>query len=411
MEDEKKKKKYKKKKNKQQTKAAASAVDDTASSDTGGTCSVGTISGDQDNGSNIGVEDERASNANGSASVDIVKQHRLQEEARLRDMVKQLLYEKNSYIQRQAELEMKMKQLHSENDSWHQKEVGLEQRINQLLQENAALSFAEKKLLENIQCVEKEKLFLAEKENLSKETISTLNNEIARLKMQVLELEGAKTTLSQENMQVLDNLSTSQSRVQDLEKSLMTVVSPADVQNDVFEKENLNAEIEEAYALIGKLMTENAELVEKVNQLSIKLGQQAEVRNDTSVDILDNSYANPLYRFAEDMEDVSLATKSVELFGTGSKEDEQMVTDEMHSDYANVRHSSETTVSGEIVQIPLVENESHDVEAHAYVIAGDESVPLVDAPLIGAPFRLISFVTKYVSGADLVNKDSSNSLQ
>ncbi|CAO2839133.1 unnamed protein product [Amaranthus hypochondriacus] len=212
-------------------------------------------------------------------------------------------------------------------------------------------------------------------------------------------------------MQVLDNLSTSQSRVQDLEKSLMTVVSPADVQNDVFEKENLNAEIEEAYALIGKLMTENAELVEKVNQLSIKLGQQAEVRNDTSVDILDNSYANPLYRFAEDMEDVSLATKSVELFGTGSKEDEQMVTDEMHSDYANVRHSSETTVSGEIVQIPLVENESHDVEAHAYVIAGDESVPLVDAPLIGAPFRLISFVTKYVSGADLVNKDSSNSLQ
>ena len=48
---------------------------------------------------------------------------------------------------------------------------------------------------------------------------------------QVLELEGAKTTLSQENMQMLDNLSTLQSRVQDLEKSLLTVVSPADVQN------------------------------------------------------------------------------------------------------------------------------------------------------------------------------------
>lgn len=53
---------------------------------------------------------------------------------------------------------------------------------------------------------------------------------------QVLELEGAKTTLSQENMQVLDNLSTSQSRVQDLEKSLMTVVSPADVQNVCFKR-------------------------------------------------------------------------------------------------------------------------------------------------------------------------------
>lgn len=33
---------------------------------------------------------------------------------------------------------------------------------------------------------------------------------------------------------------------------------------DVSEKDNLNAQMEEAYALIGKLITENAELVEKV---------------------------------------------------------------------------------------------------------------------------------------------------
>lgn len=34
--------------------------------------------------------------------------------------------------------------------------------------------------------------------------------------------------------------------------------------------------------------------------------------------------------------------------------------------------------------------------------APDKEVPFTDAPLIGAPFRLISFIAKYVSGADLV---------
>ncbi|RLN21713.1 uncharacterized protein C2845_PM07G27980 [Panicum miliaceum] len=33
-----------------------------------------------------------------------------------------------------------------------------------------------------------------------------------------------------------------------------------------------------------------------------------------------------------------------------------------------------------------------------------DEVPFSDAPIIGAPFRLISFVARYVSGADLVNQ-------
>ena len=58
--------------------------------------------------------------------------------------------------------------------------------------------------------------------------------------------------------------------------------------------------------------------------------------------------------------------------------------------------------SGEIVQIPLDDTDVRDLESQA--IHGEENaVPISDAPLIGAPFRLISFVAKYVSGADLVN--------
>lgn len=62
--------------------------------------------------------------------------------------------------------------------------------------------------------------------------------------------------------------------------------------------------------------------------------------------------------------------------------------------------------AGEIVQIPLDENEVPDLELQVALNGERDSVPISDAPLIGAPFRLISFVSRYVSGADLVNKNS-----
>ncbi|KAL2927023.1 hypothetical protein RDABS01_022805, partial [Bienertia sinuspersici] len=227
---------------------------------------------------------------------------------------------------------------------------------------------------------------------------------------QVLELEGARDSLSHENKLLLDNISILQSRIQDLETSLRTVGSTADAQKDISEKDNMNTQMEEAYGLIEKLITENAELVEKVNELYMELGPRAVVPDVTSVDMPDNSTTDPVP--AKDIqEEFSLSAKSVH-FGTAPVGDEGAVADETNSDYANVvQHSSATTVSGEIVQIPLDENESQDLESQASVSAGDESVPLTDAPLIGAPFRLISFFANYVSGADLIDKGSSDSLQ
>lgn len=147
--------------------------------------------------------------------------------------------------------------------------------------------------------------------------------------------------------------------------------------------------------------------------LSMELGRQAVVPDVTSVDIPDSSTADPVSISTKDIqEDISLSTKSVKPFGTVSIGDEQMATDKMDLNYADVvQHSADATVSGEIVQISLDENESQDLEAQVSANAGGESVPLADAPLIGAPYRLISFVAKFVSGADLVDKGSSNSLQ
>jgi hypothetical protein len=86
--------------------------------------------------------------------------------------------------------------------------------------------------------------------------------------------------------------------------------------------------------------------------------------------------------------------------------------------------SNDTTITVDIDQVqklelhlPSLSEETvhplQDVEINEEVVASSdertEAVPLSDAPLIGAPFRLFSFVAKYVSGSDLVNQTSSKS--
>lgn len=61
----------------------------------------------------------------------------------------------------------------------------------------------------------------------------------------------------------------------------------------------------------------------------------------------------------------------------------------------------------ETMPLSLNANGEVDVESQVVVAGEDEvsaGVPLADAPLIGAPFRLVSFVARYVSGADLAAK-------
>lgn len=93
-------------------------------------------------------------------------------------------------------------------------------------------------------------------------------------------------------------------------------------------------------------------------------------------------------------------------------QDEPMLSNKRDADNSIVMSNSlRSDESGEIVQIPLDENEVQTSELQSGVTE-DESetaVPLTDAPLIGAPFRFISFVAGYVSGADLVDKNSTSS--
>ncbi|KAG0481683.1 hypothetical protein HPP92_012541 [Vanilla planifolia] len=65
----------------------------------------------------------------------------------------------------------------------------------------------------------------------------------------------------------------------------------------------------------------------------------------------------------------------------------------------------DSRISEDVVSVPL-DDIIQQVQPHkGNMQAGNDAVPLSDAPLIGAPFRLISFVARYVSGADLVDHD------
>lgn len=69
----------------------------------------------------------------------------------------------------------------------------------------------------------------------------------------------------------------------------------------------------------------------------------------------------------------------------------------------NDHQFDKSRTSEEIVPVPLDDIQIHEDDGQQSG-ADDETaeVPFSDAPIIGAPFRLISFVARYVSGADLV---------
>lgn len=112
---------------------------------------------------------------------------------------------------------------------------------------------------------------------------------------------------------------------------------------------------------------------------------------------------------SESNENLSVTGKKLE-----SVEIVPVKVENIGSDNVDIEHaaampnSSVSDEPGEIVQISLDENEIRDLELQAANNDEKAAVPISDAPLIGAPFRLISFVAKYVSGADLVNKSSSH---
>lgn len=407
MEEEKKKKKNKKKKNKQ-------------NKTTEGVGETDPLDQNHVDGQNLS---ETSNVQNAAAETPILEQDRQRangtEGVSSEETVKQLEGEKDSYIQKLAGLEVRIVQLQSKKDLWLQKEASFEEKISQLLNEKASLSLKGENLVDRIKHLTEERDSLVLKkanledaiknlteerdsliqnENSTKETIASLNDENTRLHIQVAELERSKRKILQENERLVGNLFGLQSQIQNLENTSSNENTKIAAENE---------EMEATRELAQKLITENTELMEKVNDLYIELGRR-NVQSEHDTDL-----GTPIEIAEKSLEAVPIKEERIDGENVVKIESLEVVSiKDENTDYSKVAipNSSETSESGEIVQIPLDENEVQAVESEAG--EKDEEigdVGLTDAPLIGAPFRFISFVAKYVSGADLVSKSSSES--
>ncbi|CAM8920157.1 unnamed protein product [Rhodiola kirilowii] len=464
MEDDKKRKKNKKKKNKQSKAKEDNAVEaeEKASSDQKHSpeqdapmqISEKAFAPDNISGNSNGVngdmpisDAERSEHGTNGREALVVaeneKKHWVQREASLEETVNQPKAEKDTLLRKAARLEMRVVELEHEKESLLLKQVSvegtisqlvsektsaiakqasLEERIGQLMEDKALLiiySFppllthfntTQAELEERIKHLERDEDLQASKEAKLEETIKSLEmDRESWILKQVEELEESKIRALQENQMLLVNMSGLQVHLQNSEALYASAVNG---------KENseihvLNSQIEAASNLIEKLVTENADLVEKVNKLYAELnrrGNPSEI-SSTLVPLPDISVATDDGTVSDNAPE---SNESLDINKTGFEKvhSTQAVNNGQHDgklDYSAVLDVPITIDSGEIVQIPLSESESQDAEGQQTTDEDEDSpVELSDAPLTGAPIRFISFVARYVSGADLVNKNPTN---
>ncbi|XP_057513519.1 uncharacterized protein LOC130795444 isoform X1 [Actinidia eriantha] len=366
----------------------------------------------------------------------------MQKEALLEMKLLQVQSEKDSWIQKEAPLEMKLLQLQSEKDSWLQKEVVFEEKINQLIDETASLSLKGVSLEEKIKQLERGQVVWVRMENIMNETIASLNGDNTRLQTQVVELEESRKCLLQENQWLTESMSGLQSQIQNLENRITSACASPLGAMHASGREDMNSQMETS--LVEKLVAENEELVEKVNELCVELDLQG-VTADLSPTVgsvltVGTAETFPVADPVSEIGERKTASgeridypKHVEIINEMNGGDDGNAKDTAHvdsisedvaikderengeyiyaQDTAAVPNSPDTIDSEEIVQIPLDETEVEEDTPLLQLNCDDPKtdVSLVDSPLIGAPFRFVSFVARYVSGADLVNKSTANS--
>lgn len=322
------------------------------------------------------------------------KQSWLRKENDLDMTIMQLQTEKKLWLIKENELEMTISQLQSDKQSWLTKEASFEEKIKQLKDEVSTLSLKGGQFKEEVKQIKEERASLRHKE--------------------VLDLEAAKNSLSEENNILKENISSLQLRIENLEKAAGSPISLTRTQLHTSENGDIGP-AEDSLELVDKLIKEKAELVEKVNELSAELAKRGVTDKESSIVNLqsDSKSAESANMHASGQE-AGLMVETNERIPTSSREIHPLEVVGINSGSAGDNSSAnfsavhpdfpEIIASNEIAQIPLVENGNPYMSSNDNL--NEERTPLTDAPLIGAPFRFISFFARYVSGADLVSRDA-----
>ncbi|KAE8806070.1 golgin subfamily A member 4 [Hordeum vulgare] len=313
---------------------------------------------------------------------------------KLHDTIKQLEDEKGLWLQKMNKMESEIEKLHNKVGYHAQNEVILEEKLNNLQNGHDMLVKKEEVLDNKVKCVEDVNGVLTHQETFLKERLSGLEETNKALQEQVKVLDEASKGTVEENQQLLVSVDELESRLQTLEAKI--ALTEASITKEVPKNEVMN-QTDLAGSFLHKQTAGFMTVISKGNELTADRGL-----NSSLVVTSDNIYSHvsniPVGAYASDHADETSAHFPEATSSNGAGQSLMN---------ANARQGfDEPRMSGEIVPVPLDDILIHedDPQPAGSDVETAEEVPFTDAPIVGAPFRLISFVARYVSGADLVNQ-------
>lgn len=344
-------------------------------------------------------------------------------EVSLEDEIKKFKEEKICWLQKEAKAQEEIKSLADEKQLWLQKEVFKEEEIERLKAENNSLVIKEIAREDEVKGLRFENFRLQKEVEEMKSSLETLSLENQKLT--------AQTVAVQTRMQQPEKNSTAHSQ---LEQDIAIAATPevskewlggGSAKDPVAEAariaEDSRMQKEAAAAIVEKLVIENTELMEKVNQLSTivdqlnkKCSSLAESKARLQENAQDATALSPL-TFKENSSSTKLSN------GVGVTNDPSVsivnndVTSYTESEIVEIMESKDhvtvedgengLSVSDSIGTVEEVKQITFNSVREPVDMAfqkTSEIRPFSDAPVMGAPIRLVSFLTKYVTGADLV---------
>uniref|UniRef100_A0ACD5XKK1 Uncharacterized protein n=1 Tax=Avena sativa TaxID=4498 RepID=A0ACD5XKK1_AVESA len=312
---------------------------------------------------------------------------------KLHHTIKQLEDENSLWLQKVNTMESELEKLHNKVGYHAQNEVLLEEKLNDLQNGYDMLVKKEEVLDNKVKCIEDVNGILTHQGTSVKERLSGLEEANKALHEQVKVLDESSKSTIEENQRLVISVDELESRLQTLEAKIalteasMTKEVP---RNEVMEQTDL------AGSLLHKQTTGFTTAISKDNKLIADRDL-----NSSLIVVADNIYGhvdnNPVVACSSNHSgEVSVNFPEA----TSSSGPGRILIDvDAHQGF------DEPRTSGEIVPVSLDDIQIHedDPQPPGSDVETDE-VPFTDAPIVGAPFRLISFVARYVSGADLVNQ-------
>ncbi|KAI0498087.1 hypothetical protein KFK09_021328 [Dendrobium nobile] len=326
----------------------------------------------------------------------------------LLEEINKLEVEKNICSQKEnlhGFLEERIKLLQNEVNSFIQKEASLEEQIDDLQCKNASLTMREADFEERVKKMEEWHQSFALEESSIKEVVSKLDDANERLHSQVMELQDSRDKLAQENKQLTDSISTLESRIQHLE-----MVASFNVSSKIHGQEKPHLKAAEASTKPNILNEDPSEKASEIHVEPVPVQLDGPAENSTSEKTINHSstmksststaseYNKSLL---ESNEKIETFTKTNESCSVNGIEDLSSMEQLQQVQLLGLNDSRE---SEDVISVPL-DDIIQELQATPEKSEAEPVVPFSDAPLIGAPFRLISFVARFVSGADLVDQD------